>query len=173
MACWDMRFQLPISSHCHPSRARIRRLSMHPLYQSWVIAGKMEGWLSCVGRFSWKVHNNLLPKLTVLVSYYIWTECLIVFWLWRLPLLIPHCHLIFIMFKNDLVSHHHYSPFLTVHHHLLSFFSSSCVPYFCYSCHHLPRELRNLDSSFSFAISCCSASFVLLESFPSLPSLGT
>uniref|UniRef100_A0A8C6GYU5 non-specific serine/threonine protein kinase n=1 Tax=Mus spicilegus TaxID=10103 RepID=A0A8C6GYU5_MUSSI len=38
MACWDMRFQLPISSHCHPSRARIRRLSMHPLYQSWVIA---------------------------------------------------------------------------------------------------------------------------------------
>lgn len=41
MACWDMRFQLPISSHYHPSRARIRRLSMHPLYQSWVIAGKM------------------------------------------------------------------------------------------------------------------------------------
>lgn len=38
MACWDMRFQLPISSHFHPSRARIRRLSMHPLYQSWVIA---------------------------------------------------------------------------------------------------------------------------------------
>uniref|UniRef100_A0A673UTU3 Phosphoinositide 3-kinase regulatory subunit 4 n=1 Tax=Suricata suricatta TaxID=37032 RepID=A0A673UTU3_SURSU len=38
MACWDMRFQLPISSHCHPFRARIRRLSMHPLYQSWVIA---------------------------------------------------------------------------------------------------------------------------------------
>uniref|UniRef100_A0A7N4NQQ3 non-specific serine/threonine protein kinase n=1 Tax=Sarcophilus harrisii TaxID=9305 RepID=A0A7N4NQQ3_SARHA len=38
MACWDMRFQLPISSHCHPSRARIRRLLMHPLYQSWVIA---------------------------------------------------------------------------------------------------------------------------------------
>uniref|UniRef100_A0A8C0WI58 non-specific serine/threonine protein kinase n=1 Tax=Castor canadensis TaxID=51338 RepID=A0A8C0WI58_CASCN len=38
MACWDMRFQLPISSHCPPSRARIRRLSMHPLYQSWVIA---------------------------------------------------------------------------------------------------------------------------------------
>lgn len=38
MACWDMRFQLPISSHCHPSRARVRRLSMHPLYQSWVIA---------------------------------------------------------------------------------------------------------------------------------------
>ncbi|XP_014382788.2 phosphoinositide 3-kinase regulatory subunit 4 isoform X3 [Alligator sinensis] len=38
MACWDMRFQLPISSHSHPSRARIRRLLMHPLYQSWVIA---------------------------------------------------------------------------------------------------------------------------------------
>ncbi|XP_069504836.1 phosphoinositide 3-kinase regulatory subunit 4 [Ambystoma mexicanum] len=38
MACWDMRFQLPISSHCHPARARIRRLLMHPLYQSWVIA---------------------------------------------------------------------------------------------------------------------------------------
>lgn len=39
MACWDMRFQLPISSHSHPSRARIRRLLMHPLSQSWVIAG--------------------------------------------------------------------------------------------------------------------------------------
>ncbi|XP_070582447.1 phosphoinositide 3-kinase regulatory subunit 4 isoform X3 [Erythrolamprus reginae] len=38
MACWDMRFQLPISSHSHPSRARIRRLIMHPLSQSWVIA---------------------------------------------------------------------------------------------------------------------------------------
>lgn len=40
MACWDMRFQLPISSHSHPSKARIRRLLMHPVYQSWVIAGK-------------------------------------------------------------------------------------------------------------------------------------
>ncbi|XP_053121356.1 phosphoinositide 3-kinase regulatory subunit 4 isoform X1 [Hemicordylus capensis] len=38
MACWDMRFQLPISSHPHPSRTRIRRLLMHPLSQSWVIA---------------------------------------------------------------------------------------------------------------------------------------
>ncbi|NXE84111.1 PI3R4 kinase, partial [Cochlearius cochlearius] len=38
MACWDMRFQLPISSHSHPSKARIRRLLMHPVYQSWVIA---------------------------------------------------------------------------------------------------------------------------------------
>nr|XP_060637809.1 phosphoinositide 3-kinase regulatory subunit 4 [Anolis sagrei ordinatus] len=38
MACWDMRFQLPISNHPHPSRARIRRLLMHPLSQSWVIA---------------------------------------------------------------------------------------------------------------------------------------
>ncbi|GCC24842.1 phosphoinositide 3-kinase regulatory subunit 4 isoform X1 [Chiloscyllium punctatum] len=38
MACWDMRFQLPISSHCHPARARVRRLLMHPLCQSWVIA---------------------------------------------------------------------------------------------------------------------------------------
>uniref|UniRef100_A0A4W3GSE5 Phosphoinositide 3-kinase regulatory subunit 4 n=1 Tax=Callorhinchus milii TaxID=7868 RepID=A0A4W3GSE5_CALMI len=38
MACWDMRFQLPISSHCHPARARIRRLLMHPLRPSWVIA---------------------------------------------------------------------------------------------------------------------------------------
>uniref|UniRef100_A0A8D0L204 Phosphoinositide 3-kinase regulatory subunit 4 n=1 Tax=Sphenodon punctatus TaxID=8508 RepID=A0A8D0L204_SPHPU len=37
MAC-DMRFQLPISSHSHPSRARIRRLLMHPLSQSCVIA---------------------------------------------------------------------------------------------------------------------------------------
>ncbi len=40
MACWDMRFQLPISSHSHPARARIRHLLMHPLYQSSVIAGK-------------------------------------------------------------------------------------------------------------------------------------
>lgn len=38
MACWDMRFQLPISNHSHPARARIRRLLMHPLYQSSVIA---------------------------------------------------------------------------------------------------------------------------------------
>uniref|UniRef100_A0A8C7CKS6 non-specific serine/threonine protein kinase n=1 Tax=Oncorhynchus kisutch TaxID=8019 RepID=A0A8C7CKS6_ONCKI len=38
MACWDMRFQLPISNHSHPTRARIRRLLMHPLYQSSVIA---------------------------------------------------------------------------------------------------------------------------------------
>ncbi|XP_043922670.1 phosphoinositide 3-kinase regulatory subunit 4 [Protopterus annectens] len=38
MACWDMRFQLPISSHSHPARARIRQLLMHPLYHSWVIA---------------------------------------------------------------------------------------------------------------------------------------
>uniref|UniRef100_A0A672L6Q6 non-specific serine/threonine protein kinase n=1 Tax=Sinocyclocheilus grahami TaxID=75366 RepID=A0A672L6Q6_SINGR len=38
MACWDMRFQLPISSHSHPARARIRRLLKHPLYQSSVIA---------------------------------------------------------------------------------------------------------------------------------------
>ncbi|XP_072880194.1 phosphoinositide 3-kinase regulatory subunit 4 isoform X1 [Hemitrygon akajei] len=38
MACWDMRFQLPISSHWHPARARIRQLLMHPLCQSWVIA---------------------------------------------------------------------------------------------------------------------------------------
>ncbi|XP_068613277.1 phosphoinositide 3-kinase regulatory subunit 4 [Brachionichthys hirsutus] len=38
MACWDMRFQLPISNHAHPTRARIRRLLMHPLYQSSVIA---------------------------------------------------------------------------------------------------------------------------------------
>ncbi|KAF0032044.1 hypothetical protein F2P81_016599 [Scophthalmus maximus] len=41
MACWDMRFQLPISNHSHPARARIRRLLMHPLYQSSVIAGLM------------------------------------------------------------------------------------------------------------------------------------
>lgn len=40
MACWDMRFQLPISNHSHPARARIRRLLMHPLYQSSVIAGE-------------------------------------------------------------------------------------------------------------------------------------
>lgn len=41
MACWDMRFQLPISNHSHPTRARIRRLLMHPLYQSSVIAGQI------------------------------------------------------------------------------------------------------------------------------------
>ncbi|XP_077453778.1 phosphoinositide 3-kinase regulatory subunit 4 [Stigmatopora argus] len=38
MACWDMRFQLPISNHVHPARSRVRRLLMHPLYQSSVIA---------------------------------------------------------------------------------------------------------------------------------------
>lgn len=41
MACWDMRFQLPISNHSHPARARVRRLLMHPLYQSSVIAGEI------------------------------------------------------------------------------------------------------------------------------------
>ncbi|KAM9322734.1 phosphoinositide 3-kinase regulatory subunit 4 isoform 2-T2 [Pholidichthys leucotaenia] len=38
MACWDMRFQLPISSHAHPNRLRIRRVLMNPLNQSSVIA---------------------------------------------------------------------------------------------------------------------------------------
>ena len=61
MACWDMRFQLPISSHFHPSRARIRRLSMHPLYQSWVIAGKREGWFSVLRGFLRKCRRPSCP----------------------------------------------------------------------------------------------------------------
>ncbi|XP_071440948.1 phosphoinositide 3-kinase regulatory subunit 4 [Hetaerina americana] len=36
--CWDLRFQLPISTIVHPSRARVRRLVRHPLEQSWVIS---------------------------------------------------------------------------------------------------------------------------------------
>ncbi|XP_032813676.2 phosphoinositide 3-kinase regulatory subunit 4 [Petromyzon marinus] len=38
MVCWDMRFQLPITTHTHPTHARIRRLSMHSDHHSWVLA---------------------------------------------------------------------------------------------------------------------------------------
>ncbi|XP_077998060.1 phosphoinositide 3-kinase regulatory subunit 4-like [Glandiceps talaboti] len=36
--CWDMRFQLPITTLTHPTGARVRKLLMHPLHQSWVIS---------------------------------------------------------------------------------------------------------------------------------------
>ncbi|XP_031568622.1 phosphoinositide 3-kinase regulatory subunit 4-like [Actinia tenebrosa] len=38
MVCWDLRFQLPITSLAHPSGARIRRLATHPTEQSWVVS---------------------------------------------------------------------------------------------------------------------------------------
>ncbi|XP_006815104.1 phosphoinositide 3-kinase regulatory subunit 4-like [Saccoglossus kowalevskii] len=36
--CWDMRFQLPITTLTHPTGTRVRQLLMHPLHQSWVIS---------------------------------------------------------------------------------------------------------------------------------------
>lgn len=36
--CWDVRFQLPISCHMHPVGARVRRLVLHPLQQSWIVS---------------------------------------------------------------------------------------------------------------------------------------
>lgn len=38
MVCWDLRFQLPITSLVHPTGARIRRLATHPSEQSWVVS---------------------------------------------------------------------------------------------------------------------------------------
>ncbi|XP_053378617.1 phosphoinositide 3-kinase regulatory subunit 4-like [Mercenaria mercenaria] len=36
--CWDLRFQLPITSIVHPAGSRVRRLLAHPKEQSWVIS---------------------------------------------------------------------------------------------------------------------------------------
>ncbi|XP_072174440.1 phosphoinositide 3-kinase regulatory subunit 4-like [Diadema setosum] len=36
--CWDMRFQLPITTVQHPSGALVRRVRLHPSQQSWVIS---------------------------------------------------------------------------------------------------------------------------------------
>ncbi|KAG8224648.1 hypothetical protein J437_LFUL003082 [Ladona fulva] len=36
--CWDLRFQLPISTIVHPIKARVRRLVRHPVEQSCVIS---------------------------------------------------------------------------------------------------------------------------------------
>lgn len=36
--CWDLRFQLPITSIVHPTGARVRRLIAHPQEQSWIIS---------------------------------------------------------------------------------------------------------------------------------------
>ncbi|EDO39636.1 predicted protein [Nematostella vectensis] len=38
LVCWDLRFQLPITSLSHPRGARIRRLATHPTEQSWVVS---------------------------------------------------------------------------------------------------------------------------------------
>lgn len=66
MACWDMRFQLPISNHSHPARARVRRLLMHPLYQSSVIAGlgriRTSEERSGGGGASWRPFVSLQPS---------------------------------------------------------------------------------------------------------------
>lgn len=36
--CWDLRFQLPISSIKHPTGARVRKVITHPTEQSWIIS---------------------------------------------------------------------------------------------------------------------------------------
>ncbi|VDH98516.1 phosphoinositide-3-kinase, regulatory subunit 4 [Mytilus galloprovincialis] len=36
--CWDLRFQLPITSIEHPMGARVRKLIVHPKEQSWIIS---------------------------------------------------------------------------------------------------------------------------------------
>lgn len=36
--CWDLRFQLPISSIVHPTGARVRQLIRHPTESSWVLS---------------------------------------------------------------------------------------------------------------------------------------
>ncbi|GLH13555.1 Phosphoinositide 3-kinase regulatory subunit 4 [Gryllus bimaculatus] len=36
--CWDLRFQLPISSIVHPTGARVRQLIRHPTEPSWVLS---------------------------------------------------------------------------------------------------------------------------------------
>ncbi|XP_072035782.1 phosphoinositide 3-kinase regulatory subunit 4-like isoform X1 [Amphiura filiformis] len=36
--CWDLRFQLPITTIQHPTGARIRRLYLHPSQPSWIIS---------------------------------------------------------------------------------------------------------------------------------------
>ncbi|XP_069112623.1 phosphoinositide 3-kinase regulatory subunit 4-like isoform X1 [Argopecten irradians] len=36
--CWDLRFQLPITSITHPTGARVRKLIVHPKEQSWIIS---------------------------------------------------------------------------------------------------------------------------------------
>lgn len=132
MACWDMRFQLPISSHCHPSRARIRRLSMHPLYQSWVIAGKVWDWHS-----GWDLYYMLLLRLGLLeFLFYIWTTCLIL-----LSCDAAHHYVLSSELGPSTVIT---TPFLSsTISHLSLFLSSSCVPYFLLiNCQHLPRSIR-------------------------------
>ncbi|XP_067007759.1 phosphoinositide 3-kinase regulatory subunit 4 [Anabrus simplex] len=36
--CWDLRFQLPISTILHPTSARVRQLIRHPTEPSWVLS---------------------------------------------------------------------------------------------------------------------------------------
>ncbi|XP_033210037.1 phosphoinositide 3-kinase regulatory subunit 4 isoform X2 [Belonocnema kinseyi] len=36
--CWDLRFQLPISSIKHPTAARVRKVITHPTENSWIIS---------------------------------------------------------------------------------------------------------------------------------------
>lgn len=38
IVCWDLRFQLPITSLSHPRGARVRRLAAHPTEQSWIVS---------------------------------------------------------------------------------------------------------------------------------------
>ncbi|XP_013397860.1 phosphoinositide 3-kinase regulatory subunit 4 [Lingula anatina] len=36
--CWDMRFQLPITTVLHPTGARVRRVTPYPLHPSWLVS---------------------------------------------------------------------------------------------------------------------------------------
>eukprot|EP00794_Sanderia_malayensis_P015350 gene15350-16926_t len=38
VVCWDMRFQLPITTIRHSRNAHVRKISSHPVEQSWVVA---------------------------------------------------------------------------------------------------------------------------------------
>ncbi|TRZ03104.1 hypothetical protein DNTS_029893 [Danionella cerebrum] len=80
MACWDMRFQLPISSHSHPARARIRRLLMHPLYQSSVIAAvqgnnEVSMWDMETGDRKFTLWASSAPPLSEMQRSYIVAGC--------------------------------------------------------------------------------------------------
>lgn len=124
MACWDMRFQLPISSHCHPARARVRRLSMHPLYQSWVIAGRRRA-----GRAEGPaahIHHLRSFILPVSQCWFLWSALI----LWKFLPCTSHGHFSFIAFHE--VSSVTPPLSIPVHHRFLPIvFFLLCSLFFC------------------------------------------
>ncbi|XP_065061458.1 phosphoinositide 3-kinase regulatory subunit 4-like [Rhopilema esculentum] len=38
IVCWDMRFQLPITTIQHSRKAQVRKVTSHPIEQSWIVA---------------------------------------------------------------------------------------------------------------------------------------